>query len=109
MKKFFKFITSRMFFIGFVFILQLLILYEVYVLFSDKFIWFYILNIILGLTLVVVIINNDTNPAYKIACVKLHQMDCPIRIRCPVLPSHKRIGATLRHSVETASRFQGQE
>ena len=69
MKKFFKFITSRMFFIGFVFILQLLILYEVYVLFSDKFIWFYILNIILGLTLVVVIINNDTNPAYKIAWI----------------------------------------
>ncbi|HHX70143.1 MAG: cardiolipin synthase [Miniphocaeibacter sp.] len=69
MKNFFKFITSRMFFISIIFILQLLLTYELYIILADNFFWFYITSLILGLILVVTIINKDTNPAYKIAWI----------------------------------------
>ncbi len=67
MKKFFKFITSRMFFMSLIFILQLLLVYEAFVLLRDKFFLFYVLNLILAIILAIHIINKDINPAYKIA------------------------------------------
>ncbi|WP_100065553.1 cardiolipin synthase [Miniphocaeibacter massiliensis] len=67
MKNFFKFITSRMFFIGLIFLFQIALVYEAYVILRDKFFLFYVLNLILGIILAIHIINKDTNPAYKIA------------------------------------------
>lgn len=69
MKKLLKILNNRITFIALAFILQIILVYESYVFLKNNFFWFYIVNMILGIMVLIVIINKDTNPAYKIAWI----------------------------------------
>ncbi len=69
MKKITKFLTGRMFLITIIFLLQLIFIVEMFITLQEKFILFYVVSVILSLILVVVLVNKDTNPAYKITWI----------------------------------------
>ncbi|WP_314066237.1 cardiolipin synthase [uncultured Vagococcus sp.] len=65
--KFLKLLTHRAAFVAFLLILQLTILFAIILRFQEYFVYFYILNILISIAIVLGIINNRSNPAYKIA------------------------------------------
>ncbi|SKC76792.1 cardiolipin synthase [Maledivibacter halophilus] len=64
-----KFLFHRIVFLAIALIIQLLVLIGVILKFSDYFIFFYGGNILISIIAVLGIINNDMNPAYKIAWI----------------------------------------
>ncbi|MDO5017992.1 MAG: cardiolipin synthase [Lagierella massiliensis] len=69
MKKFLEIITGRVFSMTIIFFLQVFLIAEMFILLQENFIWFYVVSVVLSLILVVVLINKDTNPAYKITWI----------------------------------------
>ena len=69
MKKTLKIVTSRAFPMVIIFLIQLVLIIEMFIILRDKFIWFYVVSFILSVVLMVVLINKDTNPDYKITWI----------------------------------------
>ncbi|MGY3749820.1 cardiolipin synthase [Vagococcus acidifermentans] len=67
MKNLLKIMTNRIIIIVFLIILQLAVLLTVVWRFNDFFVYFYATNIVISIFIVLKIINNRSNPAYKIA------------------------------------------
>jgi len=64
-----KFLFHRISFIVFALLIQLAVLIGVILKFSEYFVFFYAASILISLAAILVIINNNTNPAYKLAWV----------------------------------------
>ena len=67
MKKILKILFHRVFFVGVSLFIQLLILIMMISRFNDFFVYFYGVNIFLSLIAILYIINDRSNPGYKIA------------------------------------------
>ncbi|MEG2322319.1 MAG: cardiolipin synthase [Bacilli bacterium] len=67
MKKILKFMVHRLFIVAVMLIIQLSIILLVLWKFQEYFLWFYIINLIISLLLLLYIINGKDNPSYKIA------------------------------------------
>ncbi len=67
MKKFLKHITSRCAIVAAFMILQLLAVFVVFTVFQNEFVYFYAFFKFISICVILHIINNDSNPAYKIA------------------------------------------
>ena len=69
MKKLLKIVTSRAFPMVIIFLIQLVLIVEMFIILKENFIWFYVVSFILSVVLMVVLINKDTNPDYKITWI----------------------------------------
>lgn len=67
MKKILKTIFHRVFFVGISLFIQLMILIIMISRFSNYFVYFYIFNILLSIIAILYIVNDRSNPGYKIA------------------------------------------
>ncbi|MCD7854471.1 MAG: cardiolipin synthase [Clostridiales bacterium] len=67
MRKIFKFITSRIFFVLLAFLFQTVLYVGMAALFRDYFVYFYVFEIFIRLVAIIYIVNDTTEPAYKIA------------------------------------------
>lgn len=62
-----RFLVNRALFVSLIILIQLLVLIGVVLKFSDYFIYFYGISILISIVSVLLIINSKSNPAYKIA------------------------------------------
>ena len=69
MKKILKLLFHRIFLIGFLIFLQASILIFIIIRFSEYFIYFYSFSLVLSMVVVLWILNNRSNPSYKIAWI----------------------------------------
>lgn len=69
MKKLLKIVTSRAFPMVIIFLIQLVLIVEMFIILKENFIWFYVVSFVLSVILMVVLINKDTNPDYKITWI----------------------------------------
>lgn len=69
MKKITKILFSRLAVISYLIIIQLLLLFISMAFFATKFIYFYLIMIVFSLLLTVAIINDDSNPTFKMAWI----------------------------------------
>lgn len=67
MLKALKFFTSRIFYVMLAFFIQIAIYIGLYTLFRDYFVYFYAFELLMRLIAIIYIINDTTEPAYKIA------------------------------------------
>ena len=52
-----------------IFLIQLFLIVEMFIVLRENFIWFYVVSFTLSLILLVVLVNKDTNPDYKITWI----------------------------------------
>ena len=71
MKYIFKFMFHRIFFVILAMLAQLFVLVSVLMKFYDYFAFFYVGSIILSIVVIFIILNNKSNPVYKIAWIIL--------------------------------------
>lgn len=69
MKNLIKIISNRAIIIGLLILLQLGLLFAIIVRFEEYFVYFYTIYIIVSAAVIIKIINNRSNPAYKIAWI----------------------------------------
>lgn len=69
MKKLLKAITSRLAVTCYLILIQLSLLFVTMLYFTSSFIYFYFLMVILSLFLIIAIINDDSNPTFKMAWI----------------------------------------
>lgn len=69
MKKIAKIVTGRAFPMVIIFLIQLFLIVEMFIVLRENFIWFYVVSFTLSLILLVVLVNKDTNPDYKITWI----------------------------------------
>ncbi|MGO3733117.1 MAG: cardiolipin synthase [Vagococcus sp.] len=69
MKKLLKIISNRAIIIGLLILIQLGLLFAIIFRFNDYFVYFYTVYIIVSIAVIVKIVNNRSNPAYKIAWI----------------------------------------
>lgn len=69
MKKLLKFLSKRIVIIAFALIVQIFVLVTMILKFNEYFIYFYGICILLSLTAMLHIINNKSNPSYKMAWI----------------------------------------
>ena len=69
MKKILKIIFNRLFIVIFILLLQILALVTMILKFNSYFVYFYIFCILLSLLVLLHVINNKSNPSYKIAWI----------------------------------------
>ena len=65
MKYIFKFMFHRIFFVILAMLAQLFVLVSVLMKFYDYFAFFYVGSIILSIVVIFIILNNKSNPVYK--------------------------------------------
>ena len=68
-KKLFRLLFHRLIFAGAALVLQLAVLLVVLLRFNEYFVYFYAVSIAVSVVVVLYIINNRSNPAYKIAWI----------------------------------------
>ncbi len=69
MKKLFKFLSSRLTIICFFILFQLVLLFLAILVFTNNFLYFYLLMLLFSLGLIIAIVNDDSNPTFKIAWI----------------------------------------
>ncbi len=69
MGKIIRFLTQRVVLVAAAILLQLLVLAVAIFRFSEHFIYFYIFNVVISLLVVVLLVNNRSNPSFKIAWI----------------------------------------
>ncbi len=69
MKKFFNLLLSRIFVLAAAVLIQILVLFIIVWQFSNYFLYFYIFFTFLSLLAVIMILNNNSNPVYKLAWI----------------------------------------
>lgn len=69
MKNFIKIISNRAIIIGLLILLQLGLLFAIIVRFEEYFVYFYTIYIMISAAVIIKIVNNRSNPAYKIAWI----------------------------------------
>lgn len=69
MEKFIKLISNRAIIIGLLILLQLGLLFAIIFRFNEYFVYFYTTYIIVSAAVIIKIVNNRSNPAYKIAWI----------------------------------------
>lgn len=69
MKKIVKFLISRLAVTSYLILLQLCILFIGILSFSNRFVYFYLIMMIISLICVIIIVNDDSNPTFKIAWI----------------------------------------
>lgn len=67
MKKLLKGITSRLAITCYLILIQLIMLFVIMLYFTSIFIYFYLLMLVFSLVLIIAIINDDSNPTFKMA------------------------------------------
>lgn len=71
LKRLLSFFKSKIFYVGILILMQLIILCALIFLLSYQFYWFYILSLILSFIASVYIVNSEDNPSFKILWVLL--------------------------------------
>lgn len=71
LKRLLSFFKSKIFYVGILILMQLIILCALIFLLSYQFYWFYILSLILSIIASVYIVNREDNPSFKILWVLL--------------------------------------
>ena len=71
LKRLLSFFKSKIFYVGILILMQLIILCALIFLLSYQFYWFYILSLILSFIASVYIVNREDNPSFKILWVLL--------------------------------------
>lgn len=69
MKKVIKVLSSRLAVISYLILIQLLLLFFSMAFFATKFVYFYLIMIVFALLLTVAIINDESNPTFKMAWI----------------------------------------
>lgn len=69
MKKVIKYLSGRLAVTSYLILLQLCLLFVGVLSFSNKFVYFYLIMMIISFICVIVIVNDDSNPTFKIAWI----------------------------------------
>lgn len=104
LKRLLSFFKSKIFYVGILILMQLIILGALIFLLSYQFYWFYILSLILSFIASVYIVNREDNPSFKILWVLLI-MSVPVMGRFVLHPVWRQESA--EGTADPRSAFNG--